>query len=229
MNRPFPDPTRQRAAAQAALVVVLHPANAEHVALGLVRAWAPVVPAAKLSAMSVAGEDGAERAREEVAGRLGQAGLDPSRLVLAGVGGAQGTALRLAFGKAALGCAGVLACGDPFLPLAALAGQPSPERPKLRLVWTADDPLSRAAALGSLLRCLRAAGLDAQGAVLPRPDRPFLDAGAGAFPPLVRRGGAYLAELVAVALSTPARPHAALVAAAPADADPNPWRDRSHD
>lgn len=212
MNRPFPDPTRQRAAAQAALVVVLHPANAEHVALGLVRAWAPVVPAAKLSALSVAGEDGAERAREEVADRLGQAGLDPSRLVLAGVGGAQGTALQLAFGKAASGCAGVLACGDPFLPLAALAGQPLPGWPKLRLVWTADDPLSRAAALGSLLRCLRAAGLDAQGAVLPRPDRSFLD--AGALPPLVRRGGAYLAELVAVALNTPARPHAALVAAA---------------
>ncbi len=203
MDHSLPEQAWQRAAARTALVVVLHRAGAERVALGLVRAWAPAVPAAALSTLRIADEDGVGRAWQEVASRLGRAGLNPSRLVLAGVGGAQGTALRLAFEQAALGCAGVLACGG-VLPLAALAGRPSPGRPKLRLVWTADDPLFGAAALGGLLRCLRAAGLDAQGAVLPGAASPAVEAGDGPAPglPLVRLAGAYLAELVAVALGS---------------------------
>ncbi len=202
MDHSLPEPAWQRAAARTALVVVLHRAGAERVALGLVRAWAPAVPAAALSTLRIADEDGVGRAWQEVASRLGRAGLNPSRLVLAGVGGAQGTALRLAFEQAALGCAGVLACGGIVLPLAALGRHSSPGKPKLRLVWTADDPLSSAAALGGLLRCLRAAGLDAQGAVLPGALSPAVEAGGGPAPslPLVRLAGAYLAELVAVAL-----------------------------
>ena len=208
MNHPLPEPGWQRAAEQTVLVVVLHQAGAEHMALGLTRAWAPAVPAAVLSALCVADENGAKEVWEEVAIRLGQAGLDPSRLVLAGIGNVQDMALQVAFGQAAAGCAGVLACGNVSLPLGMLAGQPKPGRPKLRLVWTADDPPFSAAALGDLLRCLRVAGLDAQGAVLPGATRlpteadgyPALD------PPLVRLSRAYLAELVAVALSAAPRP-----------------------
>lgn len=202
MNRSLPEPAPQGNAAQAACAVVLHGAGAEQVALGLVRAWAPTVPAAVLSTLRVADDDGGRRAWEEVASRLGQAGLGPSRLVLAGVGDAQTTALQLAFGQAAVGCAGVLACGNVLLPLAALAGQPMRGRPKLRLAWTADDPLFSAAVLGDLLRCFRRAGLDAQGAVLPRTVRLPAEVGGGPALdlPLVRLGSAYLAELVAVAL-----------------------------
>ena len=157
--------------------------------------------------MRVADEDGGREAWEKVASRLGQAGLDPSRLVLAGIGDAQNMALQLAFGQAAVGCAGVVACGNVCLPLAALAGQPMWGRPKLRLAWTAADPLFSAAALGDLLRCFRSAGLDVQGAVLPRTARLPTEAGGGPALclPLVRLGGAYLAELVAVALGAALR------------------------
>ena len=124
MDHSLPEPAPQRVPAQAAYAVVLHQAAAEQVALGLVRAWAPIVPAAVLSTLRVADDHGGRRAWEEVASRLGQAGLGPSRLVLAGIGDAQNMALQLAFGPAAVGCAGVLACGNVLLPLAALAGQP---------------------------------------------------------------------------------------------------------
>jgi hypothetical protein len=200
MDHTRPEPARQHERAQTALVLLLHRADAEHVALGLVRAWSPTVPTAILTTLRVAEEDGAEQAWKGVVGRLGQTGIDPSRLVLAGIGGAQQAALRLAFGPDALGCAGVLACGDIFLPLAALAGPSSPGRPKLRLVWTADDPLVSAAAPGDLLHCLRVAGLDAQGAVLPGAALRAAEAGSGPGALLVRLAGAYLAELVAVAL-----------------------------
>lgn len=202
MDRSLPEPASQRTTAQTAYVVVLHQAGAEHVALGLVRAWAPTIPAAVLSTLRVADDDGGTGAWAEVASRLAQAGLGPSRLVLAGIGDAQNTALRLAYGQAAAGCAGVLACGSVVLPLAVLAGQPMRGRPKLRLAWTADDPLFSAAVLGDLLRCFRSAGLDAQGAVLPRTARLPTEVGGGPalVLPLVRLGGAYLAELVAVAL-----------------------------
>lgn len=201
MDHTLPEPAQQRATAQMALVVVLYQAGAEQLALKLVRAWAPTVPAAILSTLHIAEEGGTEEAWGEVSSRLGRAGLDLSRLVLAGVGRAQDMALQLAFGQAA-GCTGVLACGSLLPPLAALARQPLPGRPKLRLVWTADDTLFSAAALGDLLRCLRVSGLDAQGAVLPRAVRLATELGGGpAFDlPLVRLGGAYVAELVAVAL-----------------------------
>lgn len=202
MDHTLPEPARQRATAQMALVVVLYQAGTEQLALGLVRVWAPTVPAATLSTLHIADEGGSEEAWEEVSSKLGQAGLDLSRLVLAGVGRAQNTALQLAFGQAAAGCTGVLACGDVLPPLAVLARQPLPGRPKLRLVWTADDTLFSAATLGDLLRCLRLAGLDAQGAVLPGATRPATEVGGSPTLdlPLVRLGGAYLAELVAVAL-----------------------------
>ena len=211
MDHSLPEPAPQRVPAPAAYAVVLHQAAAEQVALGLVRAWAPIVPAAVLSTLRVADADGERRAWEEVASRLGQAGLGPSRLVLAGIGDAQNMALQLAFGPAAVGCAGVLACGNVLLPLAALAGQPMRGRPKLRLAWTADDPLFSAAALGDLLRCFRSAGLDVQGAVLPRTARLPTEAGGGPALglPLVRLGSAYLAELVAVALGGAPRTRAA--------------------
>ncbi len=208
MDHPLPEPGRQRTAAQTALVVVLHQAGAEHIALGLTRAWAPAVPAAVLLALRVADETGAKEVWEEVAGRLERAGLDSSRLVLAGVGSVQHMVLQLAFGQAAAGCAGVLACGNVLLPLAVLAGQAKPGRPKLRLVWTVDDPLFSAAALGDLLRCLRVAGLDAQGAVLPGATRLPTEADGylALDPSMVRLSRAYLAELVAVALSAAPRP-----------------------
>jgi len=121
-----------------------------------------------MSTMLVAGDDGIAKTLAQIGRRLGEAGLDASSLVLAGVGGGEEMALQLAFGQAALACAGVVACGDSLPPLRMLRGPPEVGRAKLRLVWTTDDPLFCAAALGDLLRCLRTAGLDAVGAVLQR-------------------------------------------------------------
>ena len=59
-----------------------------------------------------------------------------------------------------------------------------------------------AAALGDLLRCLRVAGLDAEGTVVKgRGPSPGSESSTcSPEPALVRMGGAYLAELVALAL-----------------------------
>ncbi len=203
MDHPLLAPDRQRARTHAALVILLHPHGAEAVALGLARTWSSAVPAALLSTLRASGGDQAEEALAGIASRVEQAGLASSRLVLAGIGAAQDTALRLVFGQAAVGCAGMLAFGDSLPSWAVLEGHPAQMRAKLRLAWTAEDPMSCAAALGRLLRCFRMAGPDAQGTLLAQSDRPAREAGnsAGLSPPLVRLGGAYLAELVAVALN----------------------------
>ena len=200
MNHPLPWPAWQRAPAPAALVAVLHAPGSAELAHELVRAWAPAVPTAAMSTMPVSGAGGADEALEGIADRLGRAGLNVSHLVLAGVGGGEETALQLVFGRAALGCAGVVICGDSLPPLLALGGRPAAGRAKLRLVWAADDLLLCAEALGDLLRRLRVAGLDAQGAVVPRSNRPAPGVDGGPSLPSVRLGGAYLAELAAVAL-----------------------------
>jgi len=143
--------------------------------------------------------------------RLRGACLDTSRLVLVGVCGAEGAALRLASGRAAPTCAGVLVCGGaPSLPL-----PPEAERvgrgARLRVTWEARDPLSSAAAPGDALRRLRAAGVDAQGAVLEGEVGArggVTGADPALSPALVRLGAAYLAELVAVALHARQHPRA---------------------
>lgn len=219
MDHPPPLPAQGRAnlpgRAPAALVALLHGAGGVAFAQELVRAWVPLVPAAAVVAVPADGPGRAADAQGAVGRLLRQAGLPASSLVLAGAAGGEGAALHLAFGPGGLACAGVVACGDGLPPLRMLGGCLAPHRARLRLVWTAEDPLFCAAALGGLLRCLRAAGLDAQGAVLPREDRP--SRGAGGYPaacrlhpPLVHLGGAYVAELVAVALASascsPSRP-----------------------
>lgn len=210
--RPLPAPDDVRACE--AMVVLLHPHDAENAVLALMRGWAPAIPMAALSALPIADSAGIGQAWDAIVYGLERSGLPQSRLVLAGVAGVQDTALQLAFSPAAAGCAGVLALGDGLPPLATLGGQAVTGRPKLRLAWTADDPLFCSAALGGLLRCLRAAGLDAQGAVLAGPAPVARETGVSVPPPaLVRLGGAYLAELVAVALSGAPRPRAAPSAA----------------
>jgi hypothetical protein len=183
-------------------VVLLHPRAGTQVAHRLTRAWEPTIPAAKVSTLLIADSGGADEASAQIAGRLEQAGLDVAHLVLAGICGAEETALQLVFGSSALACAGVLACGDVLPPLALLAGSPARPGTRLRLVWKSDQPLFSATALGDLVRCLRAAGVDAQGSVLQRQHRPPGDAQGDCelSPAFERLGGAYLAELVAVAL-----------------------------
>jgi hypothetical protein len=191
------------------LAVLLHPPGAAAAACELARAWRPAVPAADVTTLSVPEGRAGTAVSALLARRLDRARLDTARLVMAGVYGAEGTALQLAFGEGALGCAGVLACGGA-LPLLEPLGAPARSRTRLRLVWEADNPLSYAAALGGLLHRFRAAGLDAQGAVLGREGGPPAGSytGRGPSPALVRLGGAYLAELVAVALGAAPRFHA---------------------
>ena len=209
MDNFFFSPAGQRTQAQTALVAVLHSHDGIDLAHELMLAWAPRVPAAAMSTVLVAGIGDLEGVLEQIAYRLGPAGLDVSCLGLAGVGGGEETALQLVFGQTALKCAGVVVCGDDLPPLQFSEQRPVVARAKLRLVWTADDPLLCAQALGDLLRLLRASGLDAQGTVLPRQDCPPREPGGRPVPPLplMRLGGSYLAELVAVALDAASRPH----------------------
>jgi hypothetical protein len=190
------------APARAVLVVLLHPPEAAQVADSLAVAWAQVVPGAEISLLPVvAGEDRANVALE-LAARLRSAGLDTSRLVLGGVFGAEEMVLQLVTGSAGQACAGVLACGDVLPPLGLLRAAPVQFRPRLRLVWKSDEPMFCAAELGDLLRWLRIAGLDVEGTVVNGRNRsPDLEGSTHSpEPALVRMGGAYLAELVALAL-----------------------------
>jgi hypothetical protein len=192
---------------RAVLVVLLHPPEVAHLADSLAVAWAGVVPAAEVSLLPVmAGEDRATISLE-LAARLRSAGLESSRLVLAGVFGAEEVVLQLVTGSAGQACAGVLACGGVLPPLGLLRETPVQFRPRLRLVWTSEEPMVCAATLGDLLRRLRVAGLDAEGTVV-KGRRPSPDLGSGQSDPepaLVRMGGAYLAELVALALDRSSR------------------------
>jgi len=201
-------PVRSPPSVQAALVAVLHSPRGTRLAHDLVRAWGPMVPAAVMATILVDSADGIAEPRAQIGCNLRQSGVDVSSLVLAGVGGGEQAALQLAFGQAAVPCVGVVACGDSLSPLCVLGGQPEASRAKLRLVWTAGDPLFCSAVLGDLLRCLRTAGLDAQGAVLQGRDRQPTEVHGNLPPPLVHLAGAYVAELVAIALSSKSRPRA---------------------
>lgn len=197
-------PRDRPASAETALVVVLHSWSGAEAARALTAAWAPTVPAATVLMLRVVEGGDIGEVAAQLARRVEQAGLEAGRMVLAGIGGAAGMTLQLAVGQGATGrgplaCAGVLACGDVLPPLALLARR-SAVQTQLRLVWTGDDPLFCAAALGDLLRCCRDTGVDAQGAVLARHGGASGGDHGGPAPALVRLGAAYLAELVAMAL-----------------------------
>ncbi len=167
----------------------------------LARAWSPAIPAAQIATMQVPDGPAADAAAALAVRLLDQAGIAAESLVLAGVCGAEGTALQIAFARDAPSWAGVLTCGSVLVPLKPLADAPARRTTRLRLVWEVADPLCHAPALAELLRWFRAASLDAQGSVLERPEGTD-----GLSPALVRLGGAYLAELVAVALAASHRP-----------------------
>lgn len=181
--------------------LLLHPPGAATAARRLVRAWSQPIPLAEVSTLQVPSCMGADAVSALLAHLLDRAGLAAERLVLAGVCGAEAAALQIAFARNAPTWAGVLICGSPLLPLKPLADVPVQRGTRLRLVWDVADPLVQAAALAELLRWFRAAGLDAQGSVLGRQE-----GSPSPSPALVRRGGAYLAELVAVALGPSCRP-----------------------
>jgi hypothetical protein len=121
----------------------------------------------------------------------------PERLVLVGVGGAEGLALTIALGSAAPACGGVLVCGRTLPQFSSLVA-PHYTRPvRVRLVLATDDPYPVAAVMSDFLRDVRAHGLDAKGIVISD----SLDR-APHSPAMVRMGASYLAELVAFGLAT---------------------------
>jgi len=95
MDHLLPPAARHRPRARMALVTVLHSSGGTGLAHDLVRAWAPVVPAAAMSTMLVASGVGIAETLAQIGRRLGEAGLDASSLVLAGIGGGEETALQL--------------------------------------------------------------------------------------------------------------------------------------
>jgi hypothetical protein len=184
-----------------ALVVLLHPDDSAEPARRLAQAWRPIVPTAQVAALSVSC-DGVGTAQAQLSTLLDAAHLGRQRLVLVGICGAEGIALQLAYSRSVPICGGILACGAILPPLTPLAASNGNHDVRLRLVWDVRDPLTAAAALGALLQWFRADGVDAQGTVLEQegassachPDNDVMS------PAVTRMGGAYLAELVAIAL-----------------------------
>ncbi|HYZ35001.1 MAG TPA: hypothetical protein VE684_22295 [Crenalkalicoccus sp.] len=191
----------------AASVLLLHPPDVVDTACALASAWRPVVPAAEIVLLSVRAGEVGNAATALLAHRLDRAQLDVTRMVLAGICGAEGLAFRLAFGEGAAACAGVLTCGGaplrpPFEPLSDLHAR---RGTRLRLVWEARDPLRCAGALGRTLSRFRAVGLDAQGTVLRQEEAGGDRTEGGPSPALMRLTGAYLGELVAITLGAAPR------------------------
>ena len=183
------------------LVVVLHTPAEAALALHLIRAWAPTVPAGCFVGAAVEPCDLA--AVTERLQTLMRDGVQvPEHTILVGICGAANLALRIGLAPDAWAFAGVLVCGPMLVPLSPFAQGGTASGARLRLIWTAQDSLQVSAALGALLQYLREAGLDAQGAVLGSPycGPGYGDEGCARAVALVRLSGAYLAELVAYAL-----------------------------
>jgi hypothetical protein len=186
------------------ILLLLHPPSQAAVAGELVRVWQPSIPAAVIFPVSVVEGDRADFAN------LPAALLDGSSaykrpLVLAGVCGAENTALRLGFDRRLPQCAGVLVASRVMPPLGPLAVQMPGQAGRLRLIWEVSDATNWAVALGELLSWYRTAGLDAQGAVLEPVGNTSTDE-CGFSPALVRMGRIYLAELVAIAMGGQPQP-----------------------
>ena len=126
-------------------------------------------------------------------------------LVLVGVCGTENTALRLGFDRRLPQCTGVLVAGRVMPLLGPLAVQMPGQAGRLRLIWEVSDATNWAVALGEVLSWYRAAGLDAQGAVLEPVGNTQADE-YGFSPVLVRMGRIYLAELVAIAMGGQPQP-----------------------
>jgi hypothetical protein len=204
------------------VVLILHPPELAAMARDLVSAWQPAIPAADLFAVGVA-EGGRIDLPNLTNGPLDRTDRRKRPLILAGICGAEAAALQLAFDRSLPQCTGVLIGGRVLPPLGPLATRMADRAVRLRLLWQVDDPTAWAAPMGELLSWFRAAGLDAQGAVLEpsfqQPEgltgmragseSPIMEecaVGSSPSPALVRMGRIYLAELVALAMDMQPRP-----------------------
>ena len=200
MVRPRPPaPTLSPRASPRALAVLLHDPLQAVGALKLCDVWQPLIPATRISNHGLPEEDvatGLAVLREN----LNQAGLSPPRVVLIGALGAENLALSLAFAHAEPICGGVMIFGS-----ARPAGAPNRLPPTgrdlhIRLLWEAVDPVPCVAEMRRHPSRFRAAGLDPQGTVLRREEAAAGQSRSSPSPSAVRMAGAYLAELVAIAL-----------------------------
>src|SRR5690349_9896349 len=151
-------------------VMLLHPAAAAEAAVVLARLWNPIVPAATIVTVSTDSATDTDDMLASLIPQFGRSALTDDAGILAGVCGAEAAALRLAFAPDGPAWSGVLVCGRALPLLAPLTG--TLRRTRLRLVWDEFDPLPHTAALAELLRCYRAAGVDAQGSVTARREGP---------------------------------------------------------
>jgi hypothetical protein len=186
------------------IVLLLHPPSRAAVAGELVRVWQPSIPATNVFTISVVNGRPADLSDLPAALLAGSsAGKRP--LVLAGICGAEDAAVRLGFDRRLPQCAGVLVAGRVMPPLGPLAVQMLDRTVRIRLIWEVSDATNWAPALGELLCWYRAAGLDAQGAVLEPVGAASTDED-GFSPTLVRMSRIYLAELVTIAMEGQSQP-----------------------
>jgi hypothetical protein len=189
------------------IVLQLHPPHGAATACKLARAWRRTIPTADIFTVSVANDD--SDWLPALPTELLDRGTRRRPLVLAGICGAEATALQLGFDRTLPSCAGVLIGGRMLPPLRPLAEGMADRTARLRLIWEVNDLMAWAAALGELLSWFRAAGLDAQGAILEQEDDVATGkcrAGSSLSPAMIRMGRIYLAELVAVAMDIKPQP-----------------------
>lgn len=188
----------------AAVALMLHLPGDAALAAALARAWTPTNPCAAIMPVAAHAVAGAA----QICDTLTRYDLRPNQAVLVGFGGAAALAFTHALAQDKPGFAGLLMCGT------SLAGASPPQEargarplalPKLRLIWLVDDTLASARLLGERMRDLRRSLADVQGAVLLQsPAEDSVEAGEamGGGSAIMRLGAAYLAELLAGALSS---------------------------
>jgi hypothetical protein len=191
------------------LVTILHADGDRQIAERLTDLWRPAVPAAAMSVICTARNDFDTVMRDIVARQI-EAPVSARRVILVGLRGTEALALALAFGTLSPICGGLLICGGTLPNPAPTVELDRTRQMHCRLVFDGDDETGDTGPLDELLQGLRSAGVNLRGAFFnTKPEQSpdalrALSEMGGYAPAVLRMGGSYLAELVAIALAAEA-------------------------
>jgi hypothetical protein len=188
------------------LVLILHVDGERELAERLTALWRPAVPAAAMSLIRAPMND-RDSIRREIVTRQLEAHVNTRSIILVGLRGTEALALALAFGAPSPICAALLIVGGTLPDPAPNLRLVRTRRVHCRLVLDGDDERRHPEQLDDLLHGLQSAGVNIRGAVFnTKPEQSTdplraLSEMSGYAPAVMRMGGSYLAELVAIALA----------------------------
>jgi hypothetical protein len=162
--------------------------------LRLAEAWRARLPQAAFATVESAATP--DHLRSCLADRLATAGLPPARLLLVGIGASARQALALAFAHPRRICRGILAFGA--CPLPDIPANCDGTGMQIRLIEGHEGRHVEDDLLGNIVRELQGRRFDVRAAMI-------VPSAVLVTPDAVRLGGAYIADMVATSLASPAR------------------------